>query len=140
MKKLLSVLFIVALAVTLLTGCGGGSTSSASPTNLATTTPAPLPVAPPEGSAHALVGTWHWDEDAAFTYAFHANGEGFRGVGTEIETFAWITTADGSLSLTLDALPGGFISFEEWSYVIVEDVLTITNRQNADIEFSYNRG
>ena len=140
MKKLLPALCIVALAVALLASCGGGSTSGASPANLSTPTPALSPVAPPEGYAHVLVGTWHWDEDATFTYAFHANGEGFREVGADIETFAWITTADRGLFLTLDAPPGGFTSFEEWNYVIVEDVLTITNRQNAGIAFSYNRG
>ncbi|MCL2569560.1 MAG: S-layer homology domain-containing protein [Oscillospiraceae bacterium] len=96
-------------------------------------TPAP----PATGDVHALVGTWAWDESTAFAYVFDADGTGFRGVGAQVGTFAWETTADGGLILTLDNPLVGFIAVEQWSYVIDGRFLTLTSRQVAGMEYVY---
>jgi len=94
----------------------------------------------PEGAGEAvfpgyvLVGIWVWDVFDGYEYMFHSNGSGMRGFPGRRETFAWSTTEDGGLTLDL-----GRGRTELWSYEVIEDALTITSRQVADVEFSYSR-
>ena len=83
-----------------------------------------------------MVGTWAWVGDSAWEYVFEANGQGTRTnvTNTGVETFEWILTADGGLILDMD---GGIV--EMWSYVIEDDMLTLTSRQAIGMAFSYQR-
>ena len=94
-------------------------------------------------AGQALVGTWGWEDFAAWEYVFEANGEGTRGItGLEVETFLW--RAEGN-HLMIDLTSGpifdnpNYITYESWSYVINNNVLTITSRQADNLSFSYIR-
>ncbi|MCL2377007.1 MAG: hypothetical protein FWC76_06365 [Defluviitaleaceae bacterium] len=118
MKRIamLSLVLTLVLMLGALTACGG---------------PSGDPTPAPEG--HPLIGSWVWDQSDGYVYVFNANGEGTRG-GTPItESFHW--RVEGNDHLLMETA----IMEESWTFVINNDVLTITSRQAANMQFSYIR-
>ena len=91
----------------------------------------PLPERPELVFEHAeeLVGFWFWDEMPAWTYEFHADGTGSRGINDD-EVFTWHTIGD---NLIIDAP----LMVESWTFTIVDDVLTLESRQVQGLIYSY---
>jgi len=81
-----------------------------------------------------LVGIWAWDEADTFEYEFHADGTGIRGVALLdlIDEFTWSVDGDELIMVT-DAMT------ERWTWVIEDEILTITSRQVPGMEYSYIR-
>ena len=97
----------------------------------------PSPITPPDGAIvnhgdHPLMGTWEWDSDASYIYIFRADGSGTRGFSGSRYDFYWLAH-DGVLYMDV----GRFL-VEEWSYTIVNNVLTIDSNQ-SDFRWSYIR-
>lgn len=88
--------------------------------------PIPEPAQPER--AEALIGTWEWDANDDYTYAFNADGTGTRGLSADPESFEWSTDGDHLM-----------IGFESWTFTIEGDVLTIDSRQVDGMTFSYIR-
>jgi hypothetical protein len=80
-----------------------------------------------------LVGVWNWAEDISWFYEFYPSGRGSRpAFPAGREEFDWAITADEGLIMFVD---DGLT--EVWSFVVQEDVLTITSRQVAGLEYIY---
>ncbi|MCL2446928.1 MAG: hypothetical protein FWD06_09215 [Oscillospiraceae bacterium] len=94
-------------------------------------------------SNHALVGTWAWTEGASYTYVFYADGTGSRGdtTGVARQHFVWSIPSDGRLYMRTNRedIVLGQRRDERWGYVIADDVLTITSRQEIGVRHSYSR-
>lgn len=81
----------------------------------------------------ALLGSWVWDENRAFTYVFYDDGTGRLGTFLGRQDFNW-TTYDGDLFLIFD------LGYDQsWSYVINEGVLTLDSNQLPGVTYSYTR-
>jgi len=94
----------------------------------------PIPEPPAIERAPELVGTWAWDESEDYTYIFHDDGTGLRGVyPLQYEEFEWQTEGDDHLMLDMGPM------VESWTFTITGDVLTIDSRQVAGWTFSYIR-
>ncbi|MCL2401922.1 MAG: hypothetical protein FWC90_04695 [Oscillospiraceae bacterium] len=93
-----------------------------------------IPEAVAAEHTEALVGTWAWDEDGAYTYVFYADGRGTRGFPWMTEEFEWRTEGDDHLMITT----GISIMVESWTFTISDDVLTIDSRQVPGLTFNYH--
>jgi len=82
---------------------------------------------------HPIVGTWEWTESELYIYIFNADGEGSRGMSPMIQQFSWAICDAGHLSMTFGN------NTEHWYMQIVNNVLTITSRQVANMQHSYTR-
>ena len=90
---------------------------------------------PPIGQdgRHALVGIWNWDNDPAWQYFFHPDGEGTRGgAGAPIAHFDWHTQGD-VLYITTERME------ERWRFAISGNQLTLINAQDPNMIFVYIR-
>lgn len=82
----------------------------------------------------SIEGIWEWDIDNSYTLSFFPDGWGMRGWPGAMEMFDWYTEEDNHL--IIDA----FAMFEEsWTYMIVDNVLTIISRQVDGLVWSYYR-
>ncbi|MCL2446930.1 MAG: DUF5640 domain-containing protein [Oscillospiraceae bacterium] len=93
-------------------------------------------------SDHALVGTWTWNTNAAFTYVFNADGTGVRGgAGMPRQGFSWSIPGNGRLNIDIDRadVVQGTRRAERWDYSIAGNVVTIESRQESGVRFSYTR-
>lgn len=132
---------IMLVAMLALSACGGFGGSAdgppATPTPEAaaeatpTPTPTPEPTPEPVQESEGIVGVWAWDALNMWQYDFNADGTGIRGVGAE-ETFTWRTEGD-NLLIETDLME------ESWTFVIEGDMMTLTSRQAAGMEYSYIR-
>ena len=97
---------------------------------------ADLGEAPSEGSAaeHAeeLLGTWIWDGNDNWIYAFHADGTGTRGEN-EADHFEWWTEGGDHLIIATRLME------ESWTFTIEGDILTLDSRQ-TNLTWRYTRG
>lgn len=84
-------------------------------------------------TGHPLVGTWAWDADSSYIYTFMADGTGVRGFAGNRYDIFWYAYED---FLLMDV---GTTMIEEWSFEIVDDVLTIVSLQVAGTTWSYVR-
>ena len=82
---------------------------------------------------HPLVGIWEWDDMDTYLYIFNADGNGSRGFAPLIQQFTWEVCEAGHLSMTLGN------NTEHWYMTIEGNVLTITSRQVANMQYSYIR-
>ncbi|MCL2577598.1 MAG: DUF5640 domain-containing protein [Defluviitaleaceae bacterium] len=87
------------------------------------------------GQDEALIGTWRWDDYGDFSYVFYADGTGFRGLSSDIETFSW-SVKGTRLNIDRDT-QDGFLRNERWTYTIDGDTLTIVNIHEEDRKYSY---
>ena len=91
-----------------------------------------VPIVRPEH----LQGTWVWDEDPTYTLIMDADGRGNRGFGDDRENFRWLVDVEDPTRLVF--IIG--LQYEPWSYLLVDDVLTITTRiRNLHTQWSYIR-
>ena len=96
--------------------------------------PTPPPPPPPEPVDVAIVGSWVWDADDGYIYEFLADGSGRRGWYPDVESFSWSTiAADNHLTMHFG------LRQESWTYTIIDDVMTLDNRQNIGESYSYLR-
>lgn len=82
-----------------------------------------------------LVGVWAWEEEEDWLYVFEFDGypRGSRpAFPSGREAFDWVLTADDGLLIVVE---GGLV--EVWSFVIQDDILTLTSRQVAGKEYRY---
>jgi hypothetical protein len=79
----------------------------------------------------SIVGAWDWDLDSEYRYIFYADGTGSRGFHTVVETFEWFT-ADNLLIFYEDGT-----LYEHWGYVIVDNIITMSNVIATDMNYSY---
>ena len=94
-----------------------------------------IPAFTAPGADHILVGTWAWDANAEYEYVLNADGTGTRGVASAglIDELLWVTVDDGIWMNITDGMT------ERWTFVVENDVLTITSRQVPGMEWSYIR-
>ena len=83
---------------------------------------------------HPLIGSWAWDVDDEFIYVFNNNGLGHRGFVPMIQQFEWQVENDNHLILSFEGTLG---IAESWTYIIVNDVLTVSSRQFPGMAFNY---
>ena len=88
---------------------------------------------PSEDGDHPLVGVWEWTDLDTYLYIFNADGNGSRAFAPLIQQFSWAICEAGHLSMTMGD------TTEHWYMQIVDNVLTITSRQVADMQYSYIR-
>ena len=82
-----------------------------------------------------LIGVWRWEEDNSWFYEFEflSYGVGSRPAFPRgRENFNWLITADGGLLMHIEE---GLV--EMWSYIIEENILTLTSRQVEGLEYRY---
>ena len=80
-------------------------------------------------TGHPLVGIWAWDGDPDWIYVFYADGTGTRGFPAQTGWFNWYAYDD-------QLLIGGGDLFENWTFTIVDDTLTLTK---PGVTYSYVR-
>ena len=134
MRKFAILLLIFASVIILaLSACGTGDADNnytPEPTpEITTPTPEPTPLL----QGRDIVGTWACMEAGARLYNFYADGEGTRGFNPVQEPFQWRTEGDNHLIITTSA------EEESWTYILSGNMLTIVNRQNPGMEYSYLR-
>jgi len=88
---------------------------------------------PSEEGDHPLVGVWEWTDLDTYLYIFNADGNGSRSFSPLIQHFSWAVCEAGHLGMTFGN------TTEHWYMQIENDVLTITSRQVANMQYSYNR-
>lgn len=88
------------------------------------------------GQDEALFGEWLWNADGAYIYVFNYDGTGERGFPETRETFTWNTNGD-RLNISRDRAFRREIRNESWTFEIADSVLTIENRNVADVVHSY---
>ena len=82
---------------------------------------------------HTLPGIWNWDEDPAWQYFFHPDGEGTRGgAGVPVIHFDWRTQGN-VLYITTDQME------ERWTFVISNNRLTLASVEVPGMSFTYTR-
>ena len=109
----------IILLIIIFTSCGFGSNH--------------VTAVPSEAGDHPLVGVWEWTSTDTYLYIFNADGSGSRGTAPAIQQFTWSVCDADHLSMTFNRLT------EHWYQEIENDVLTITSRQVATMQYSYNR-
>ena len=83
---------------------------------------------PDTPTASDLIGTWEWDQNSGYVYVFNEDGTGERGFAPFRRSFQW-EIVGGELR----------IRRERWQVTLVDDVLTITSLQVANMEYHYIR-
>jgi len=87
-------------------------------------------------SDHVLIGIWLWDGNNDWTYVFFADGTGVRGLPETPAEFIWSTPEDDHL-MFFNPIDDSI--YESWSFIIEDDILTLTSRQEAGVTFNYIR-
>lgn len=88
---------------------------------------------------YELVGTWAWEEDAAWTYTFNSNGTGIRGNAVTHPTTEFEWSIEGYV-LHIECFVAMFgVYSERWSFTIEDDVLILDSLQGGDVGLRYNR-
>ena len=82
---------------------------------------------------HPLVGVWEWTTTSTYIFIFNADYSGSRGTAPAIQQFTWYVCDFGHLSMTFNRLT------ENWYKEIEDDLLTISSRQVANMQYSYRR-
>jgi len=130
-----------------LTACGGSNeptvpavavatpTPSPTPTPTPTPTPAPTPEPTPEPEPEpepeaTIVGLWEWADDSSFNYLFFEDYTGIRGAGANLVSFEWYAYGE-YLDIYIPSV------FEEWSFLIYDDVLIIESLQVPGLMLAY---
>ena len=151
MRKLVCTLaMLVALAgmLVMFAACGNDTLEPEAETIYTATEPDPTPEPEPEPEptpepeepepeevqaiSEALLGTWAWLDDVTYLYVFNEDGTGTRGIGAAVEHFTWTANdAAGHIDMVLSAMT------EEWSFIIVNSMLTLTSRQVGGVSYSY---
>jgi len=86
-----------------------------------------------------LLGTWQWEFLDDWVYIFNEDGTGRRGIfGEYIEAFTWSTDSD-RLNITRDEAEFNELFNERWLYTIINNVLTMESRQEAELVMQYTR-
>ena len=163
-KATLTLVVIIAIAMTLaLTACGGNdATPAATPaptpaaTPAATPTPSPTPTPTPEPTpvpdpGEAILGYWGQGDDGNggmmpflfldpnidwLYFAVTESGEG-RIFLPGIGWGRWTIDSDGNSTMVVDGFRGNFEGFEEsYAFAVVEDILTISY---MDFERAFQR-
>jgi len=77
-----------------------------------------------------LVGMWEWNRDTTWTYTFHEDGTGSRGIiGFDYHEFEWTITR-GELRIECPVAMFGVIS-ERWRATIEDGELTVVSAQGG---------